>query len=69
MCLYRTLEEIFHVLTNVHDHTDDCITEKEVNEWLIEEKAGLGNEHITNAEIMQHVQNETECSDDDRDNG
>lgn len=44
--------EIFDVLRAAHEQTDDLITEDDVTEWLNEEEAGLGNEQLSDAEII-----------------
>lgn len=61
--------DIVHVLQAVHKQTDDLITEDDVNEWLNEEEAGLGNEILSDAEIIQRVREEAESGDEEADHG
>lgn len=59
-------QDILQVLQNVHEKTDDHITEEDINDWLNEEEeAGIGNEQFSDKEIIQRVLNETECSESD----
>jgi len=58
------VSDIVHVLQVVHKQTD-LILEGDVTEWLNEEEAGLGNEHLSDAEIIQRVREEAESGDEE----
>ena len=59
------MSQIVHVLHVVHKQTDDLISEGDVTEWLNEEEAGLGNEHLSDAEIIQRVREEAQSGDEE----
>lgn len=44
--------DLVSVLQSAHEQTNDLTTEDDVTEWLNEEEAGLGNEQLSDAEII-----------------
>lgn len=51
-----------------HKQTDDHITGDDVTERLNGKDAGLGNEQLTDAEIIQRVRDEAESGDEEANN-
>lgn len=56
---------LVYVLQSAHEQTNDLVTEDDVTEWLNEEEAGLGNEQLSDAEIIQRIRDVAESGDEE----